>query len=882
MEDKPLSPQPTSSEANPSAKKRRKAIVVAIVGVLVVLAGAIIGSIILLRRSSDGPSSATQSGDLTLSSEEQRLLAEEWETPDAPVAETDIAPVYEKNNIGVTVAYKRQPSLSLTVENVEKTASRDTTRDYLPYGDEPYSILRLENSTGEKLAETRFSVSTETIVEDTAGGVATATLDESSAYLVFAGVEGQPAKAVITAADGRVMSEKTFGLAITNSPDSDPALGKKVISVLAGLFKTKFAKAQGAYPDLYLTATQTSGCFRGAGDSINATITVINNSRSNTTFENVVVTMNTQTGAPPLSSATPTADPGSQYTWSLGSLEAGKSREIRLTFLALPTTFNTRIPISVSASNQTSYTGQLSLTRCATSTPPPDTGLKARVIGSPCFQYPGTTEFTYQVEVVNESSSNTYNAPTIYFQPFTTNARLISTDPAAIEPGGTRAIWRVPSMVPGDRVQFNVTLAPRNQTTPIHVVFYASPTNSNDAQGNHDIPVCGSSPTPSGSPSPTPDPENLVKVELKRTNEDDQCFILNDEFEYTATVTNESEIDLTDVQVRFIYGNDATFDSADPPPDEESPDQHQISWLIAQLPAGESVEYNIKVKTGEVFLPMSARLEAEYTNPETNEVETSVATLNISPCQPEGFIIAVTNEVGAENRLDSAAATIVQMKNSLDPWKKYRNKIFVIKVPNSTDLKSQLLTTVGGQVYPRASQDALIINTVATTLPNWDSIVVVHPHDCDCGTVATNFPPITTFGSRFQTNLAAHELGHSVGKLTDEYLYQFGSTTGISGPNCFSGEEQCRAGTSQYPDAQCSLGCNRVNTWRPSTGIMHNTYSPLTYGPLESCVLENGIRAAIGQSPNGCEDDLFYAVEPEVGIPPQPGEPARNYWGIGR
>lgn len=79
--------------------------------------------------------------------------------------------------------------------------------------------------------------------------------------------------------------------------------------------------------------------------------------------------------------------------------------------------------------------------------------------------------------------------------------------------------------------------------------------------------------------------------------------------------------------------------------------------------------------------------------------------------------------------------------------------------------------------------------------------------------------------------VAPHELGHSVAKLDDEYVYKtaqgdqaFSPPRAIPGPNC-SLEQSCREWKEKFSDITCTAGCHYVNWYRPTVeSIMRNPY----------------------------------------------------------
>ncbi len=840
-----------SAPATGHGRSRLK-IIIAIVVTVLLLALIAGGALWLLRRSATPaptPSVDPATGLPAAGNQDQAAQSVDRELdPPVPDPGADDTITATSENIGISIAYSRTPQFSLEIEEIKATNSRPTIQDYAPSPESPYSIIKLLDGKGQTVAEEKFSIATSVIVEGIGVAPRTEQLEEGTVYLVLTPPQGsQLTKAVITSPDGTVISEKTFTLSVNPNKQHERGAGKNLVAGLIGFFKGKPASAQGALPPFYVEGRQSSGCFQ-AGDDVRSSITVYNNSRSSS-LQNVTVTLQSPSTSLSLTSATPapsTIDQNSQrFIWQVGTLAPGQSQQFSVIAHANQASSSVSMTLSATADGQPTARGNFTVSQCAIATPPPANSiLTARVVGTPCFQYPGTQEFTYTIEVKNNTTSTTFNNVDIYYQPFTTNSRLIRgsptpdvSDPDTLRP--TRFIWRPGTMAIGDSRQYSVTLAPRNQTTLIHVVFYANPQGAPAAYGDHDISPCG---------APTPTPLTAVTAELTK-DANDKCYTPGEDFILNGKATNTIDTDISNPEVRFTHAENTVFVSGQPPPDQTLPDQRQAVWNVALLAANGSVDYTITFKpTEDATQPLKNTLQVQYTNPVTNQVETALATITINPCDGDKYIIAVINEVGGADKLDGVIGTVKQMRDTIQPWRKYKSRIEIIKIVSTTSLGCQLEELLPGTAYPRCSNDSLVINTVAATVPNWDTIIVVHPHSCTCGSVATNFPPIATFGSIPDIRLTAHELGHSVGKMTDEYLYQYGSTQGISGPNCFQSQNQCVDAIQPFPGAECSLGCNRVSTWRPATKMMHNTYDEMVYGPLEECLLGKKIAEALGEN----------------------------------
>lgn len=231
-------------------------------------------------------------------------------------------------------------------------------------------------------------------------------------------------------------------------------------------------------------------------------------------------------------------------------------------------------------------------------------------------------------------------------------------------------------------------------------------------------------------------------------------------------------------------------------------------------------------------------------------------------------IVVINNDNSTADQVRLVASQVTSMVNSLPPWNEFaqQNKIQVISVQNVGPPVG--CDAVNENGFPICRNDASVMEAVARTgvVSEWDSIVVISSNTCECGSVMLHFPPITAVGSGASVRLLAHELGHSVGKMTDEYGFQQGFS-GPPGPNCFATQQACATATEPFPDAQCAAGCINGNTWRPASRIMFNVYQPLQYGPLEACILHNALASAVGdETDDRCitpesstsDDDLYW------------------------
>lgn len=243
------------------------------------------------------------------------------------------------------------------------------------------------------------------------------------------------------------------------------------------------------------------------------------------------------------------------------------------------------------------------------------------------------------------------------------------------------------------------------------------------------------------------------------------------------------------------------------------------------------------------------------------------------PCTSNCFNIVVAgHDAIAVKQLADNTRTMLK---SLEPWKTYASQVRVVPVtvPKEHDLRCLTIEGNDGNNYPSCPNDAAIAGAI--TGVTWHTIIVTTDVNCNCGTVADiNTSDVAAVGKNAGAAVVGHELGHSVGRMVDEYYYRFGFQGGPLGPNCFDSEQSCRDATTKFTSAVCSLGCRAVDTWRPSTQKMHSVLAS-EYGPLEACVMAERIRQVVGGQQQFGECEV-----PEKSVEPPP-PPARegDYYG---
>lgn len=256
----------------------------------------------------------------------------------------------------------------------------------------------------------------------------------------------------------------------------------------------------------------------------------------------------------------------------------------------------------------------------------------------------------------------------------------------------------------------------------------------------------------------------------------------------------------------------------------------------------------------------------------------SAAALAQTGPAPRQFTIAVTNMPSALGSLSNATQS-TQAILKLDPWKTFADKgqIRIVSVPNSTvDLGCKSIPVVGGnRMMPGCPNAGRVLNYLLNhpdvQLTNVDGVLVTVNEPCNCG--ATNLGSgVSGIGTQASQLAVAHEFGHALPKdtpLDDEYLYRFPDVRARPAPNCFPTQTECEQANARFSgnsQAQCFLGCNAPNTFRPTDNDIMNRGK--AFGPLEASILSAHIAKVLGTQTG----------EPGNPIPAPDGQ-TDSYWG---
>ena len=216
--------------------------------------------------------------------------------------------------------------------------------------------------------------------------------------------------------------------------------------------------------------------------------------------------------------------------------------------------------------------------------------------------------------------------------------------------------------------------------------------------------------------------------------------------------------------------------------------------------------------------------------------------------------IVATNQPGGNSREVAEAAR--DMISSLEPWASYaaRGHVRVVNLPNAgEDLGCGfgLVRVAGGRRLPGCPNPGKVKRFVSRNGIDADLIGVSISAPCrECG--ATVFRSlISGVGLGLTPQLLGHELAHAFRTpLYDEYLWELNVTGSNLLPNCLPSEAACRAAIAGT-GGSCHLGCNSTTSWRTvDSGLMRRSAN--TYGPYDTCVINQNIAGMLGIAPFDC------------------------------
>ena len=209
-------------------------------------------------------------------------------------------------------------------------------------------------------------------------------------------------------------------------------------------------------------------------------------------------------------------------------------------------------------------------------------------------QGPVNGEITYTITLTNNAANATVDATGVEVEDVLP-AEVTYVSSAASQGSYTPDTWTVGTLAPGDVVTLEI-LVTLNQNVSVENCAEVSKANETDVDstpgngmGNgEDDQDCVETP-------PEDDPEVDLKLEKSA---DVQSAGLGDTIIYTLTLTNESQVDATDIEVEDNLPYGVTFISSTP----GAPDAtyvmgtHEVHWSVPFLAAGDTAELDIEVE----------------------------------------------------------------------------------------------------------------------------------------------------------------------------------------------------------------------------------------------------------------------------------------------
>lgn len=227
-----------------------------------------------------------------------------------------------------------------------------------------------------------------------------------------------------------------------------------------------------------------------------------------------------------------------------------------------------------------------------------------------------------------------------------------------------------------------------------------------------------------------------------------------------------------------------------------------------------------------------------------------------SPIPPKVLTIVVVNEKGREAVLSGTYQRLMEALNRFQPWATYKPYIQVKKVVNpGLDLGCEDVDSEFRNNRVVYCQGAETLRIVRDDIGEPADIVIVAFGE---GNRSATQEKVIGTEAGISAAVLAHELGHALADLDDEYMYGTedlyrGNVTSAKSPNCFKTESACQAAVKPYyidaasALAVCYQGCGSNDWWRPSyDGLMHTISEyGIGYGPVQECVLAKELEKKI-------------------------------------
>jgi hypothetical protein len=265
---------------------------------------------------------------------------------------------------------------------------------------------------------------------------------------------------------------------------------------------------------------------------------------------------------------------------------------------------------------------------------------------------------------------------------------------------------------------------------------------------------------------------------------------------------------------------------------QESLDYQTIALIIQYYPgaelqirdtlSGESYLLDKHIVTQALSAPPPAPIEFEIETVDIDDSQSPV--LGYSDTLRDGYldIVFISSNFSSQQKFNDYVTAYTRHLLEYDPFKQYKQKIRVKKIFTKADMKCSY------KKYASTNQQNIYCNTTAAyqllSQTSWDTGVVLD----DSGTwgASTSYSQIINLGMVAPNVLylddLIHEMGHAVGKLSDEYTYS--NSTGSEnvenlGPNC---DMAGCAKWSTIAGTQCIPGCTYVNAYRSSQNSLMN------------------------------------------------------------
>ncbi len=175
---------------------------------------------------------------------------------------------------------------------------------------------------------------------------------------------------------------------------------------------------------------------------------------------------------------------------------------------------------------------------------------------------------------------------------------------------------------------------------------------------------------------------------------------------------------------------------------------------------------------------------------------------------------------------------------TFEPFKTRASQITFHFVDNTSDLGcvyyGRLLTCDTSLAYQAAYNAAVPV----------DQLVVVVNNDTYGGAGYLYSNMATTYNGYWGSQVATHELGHALGDLDDEYVYDYNSTGWIDNTahaNCFAGNPPASEWINLVALGDYGLGCDYPNWYAPSANSIMRSIDSYYFNSISQKLLSQNI-----------------------------------------